>query len=228
MRKFLITICLITTSLFALAGPQDEIVLSQARFHKGDAPHGWMKPDFDDSAWDVIAIPDKWHGEGLYAQYRIKFDVPEGFITNAPYKQYAICDLAYIDDCDEAYLNGVKIGKSGVMPHEGMGYSAWDSHRVYQIDSGILKEGENILTVLVWNRRTRGGVYGGPFKVRMATLEDLLTFSFSGDGDATDCRMTVTTDVRVKGKLVVESTKRFDKTVAISTKQPYIYDMSYD
>lgn len=228
MRRLLITIFAITTSLCAWASSQNEIVLNQARFHKGDAPQGWMSVDFDDSSWEIIAIPDKWHGEGLYAQYRVKFDVPEGFISKAPYKQYAICDLAYIDDCDEAYLNGVQIGKSGVMPHEGMGYSAWDTHRVYQIDSDILKEGENILTVLVWNRRTRGGVYGGPFKIRMARLEDLLSFSFSGDGDAANCRLTVTTDVRVKGKLVVESTKKFDKTVNLSTKQPYIYDMTYD
>ena len=89
MRKLLIAIFAITTSLCAWAGSQNEIVLNQARFHKGDAPHGWMSVDFDDSSWEIIAIPDKWHGEGLYAQYRIKFNVPEGFITNAPYKQYA-------------------------------------------------------------------------------------------------------------------------------------------
>ena len=228
MRRLLATICAISISLCTWAEQQDEVVLKEAKFHKGDAPQGWMAYDFDDSSWETIAIPEKWHGEGLYAQYRIKFNVPKGFIAKAAYKQFAVFDLAYIDDCDETYLNGVRIGKEGVMPHDGMAYSAWDCHRVYQVDSKILKEGENILTVLVWNRRTRGGVYGGPFTVRMARLDDLVTLSFSGDGDATDCRLTVTSDLRIKGKLTVESAQKYDKTVTVTTKQPYVYDMPYD
>ena len=228
MRKLLIAICAVTVSLCAWAGQSDEIILNEARFHKGDAPQGWMDYDFDDSSWQTIAIPEKWHGEGLYAQYRIKFSVPKGFISKAAYKQYVVFDLAYIDDCDETYLNGVRIGKGGIMPHEGMGYSAWDLHRVYQVDSKLLKEGENILTVLVWNRRTRGGVYDGPFKVRMAKLEDLVSFAFSGDGDAENCRLTVTADLRVKGKLVVEAAKKYEKTLTLTDKQPFVYDMAYD
>ena len=210
------------------AGQPDKIVLDQARFHKGEAPEGWMAVDFDDSSWQTMAIPEKWHGEGMYAQYRITFNVPEGFITKAAYDKYAVLDLAYIDDCDEAYLNGVRIGKNGVMPHDGMAYSAWDMHRVYQIDSNILKEGENLLTVLVWNRRTRGGVYGGPFIVRMANLEDLVSFSFSGDGDATNCRLTLSADQRIKGKLTVESAKTYVKTITVTTDKPFVYDMAYD
>ena len=210
------------------AGQPDKIVLDQARFHKGEAPEGWMAVDFDDSSWQTMAIPEKWHGEGMYAQYRIKFNVPKGFITKAAYNKYAVLDLAYIDDCDEAYLNGVRIGKNGVMPHDGMAYSAWDVHRVYQIDSKILKEGENLLTVLVWNRRTRGGVYGGPFVVRMANLEDLVSFSFSGDGDATNCRLTISTDQQVKGKLIVEAADKYNETITVTTQEPFVYDMVYD
>ena len=228
MRRFLITICAIATSVCAWAGLPDEIVLNEARFHKGEAPEGWMAVDFDDSSWQTMAIPEKWHGEGMYAQYRIKFNVPKGFITKAAYGKYAVLDLAYIDDCDEAYLNGVRIGKNGVMPHDGMAYSAWDMHRVYQIDSNILKEGENLLTVLVWNRRTRGGVYGGPFVVRMANLEDLVSFSFSGDGDATNCRLTLSADQRIKGKLIVEAANTYAKTVTVTTDKPFVYDMAYD
>lgn len=228
MRKIISIICIVAASVCTLTAQSDEIIFNQARFHKGDAPQGWMAADFDDSSWQGIAIPEKWHGEWSYAQYRIKFQIPKEFVGDAAYKQYAIFDLAYIDDCDETYLNGKLIGKNGVMPHDGMAYSAWDTHRVYQVDAEELKVGENILTVLVWNRRTRGGVYDGPFKLRMANLEDLVTFSFSGDGNADKCRLTVTSDVRIKGKLSVDFGQTYVKSVSLMPGKPFVYDMAYD
>ena len=228
MRRLLITICAVAAYVCTWAAQPDEIILNEAKFNKGDAPQGWMAADFDDSAWQTISIPEKWHGEGEYAQYRIKFNIPADFVSKADYKKYAIFDLAYIDDCDEAYLNGIKIGKSGVMPKDGMEYSAWDFHRLYHVDSALLKEGENILSVLVWNRRTRGGVYGGPFVVRMAALDDLLTLSFSGDGDAENCRLTVASEVNVKGNLSVETVDTYGKRIALSAGKNFVYDFTYD
>ena len=228
MRKIFSILCILAASICTLNAQSDEMIFNQARFHKGDAPHGWMTADFDDSSWQTISIPEKWHGEREYAQYRIKFNLPKEFVSQAAYKQYAIFDLAYIDDCDEAYLNGKLIGKCGVMPHEGMEYSAWDAHRVYQVSAADLKVGENVLTVLVWNRRTRGGVYDGPFKLRMANLDDLVTFSFSGDGNADKCRLTVTSDIRLKGNLLVEFGKTYTKSVSLVPEKPYVYDMAYD
>ena len=228
MRRLLITICAVAAYVCTWAAQPDEIILNEAKFNKGDAPQGWMAADFDDSAWQTIAIPEKWHGEGEYAQYRIKFNIPAGFVSKADYKKYAIFDLAYIDDCDEAYLNGIKIGKSGVMPKDGMEYSAWDFHREYHVDSALLKEGENILCVLVWNRRTRGGVYDGPFVVRMAALDDLLTLSFSGDGDTENCRLTVASEVNIKGNLSVETVDAYGKRIALSPGKNFVYDFTYD
>ena len=228
MRKIISIICIIAASICTLTAQSDEMIFNQARFHKGDAPHGWMAADFDDSSWQTMAIPEKWHGEREYAQYRIKFNVPKEFVSQAAYKQYAIFDLAYIDDCDQTYLNGKLIGKCGVMPHEGMENSAWDAHRVYQVGAADLKVGENVLTVLVWNRRTRGGVYDGPFKLRMADLEDLVTFSFSGDGNADKCRLTVTSDIKLKGNLLVEFGQTYTKSVSLVPEKPYVYDMVYD
>ena len=228
MRRLLITICAVAAYVCTWAAQPDEIILNEAKFNKGDAPQGWMAADFDDSAWQTISIPEKWHGEGEYAQYRIKFNIPADFVSKADYKKYAIFDLAYIDDCDEAYLNGIKIGKSGVMPKDGMEYSAWDFHREYHVDSALLKEGENILCVLVWNRRTRGGVYDGPFVVRMAALDDLLTLSFSGDGDTENCRLTVASEVNIKGNLSVETVDTYGKRIALSPGKNFVYDFTYD
>ena len=203
-----------------------EIVLQEARFHLGDAPAGWSEPGFDDSSWQTIAIPEKWHGEGMYAQYRIRFQVPKGFVKKAPYRKIAIFDLAFIDDGDEAFLNGKPIGKSGRMPSDGgLPQSAWDKHRIYKVDARQLKEGENLLTVLVWNRRTRGGVYGGPFVIRMAQLEDLVSMTCSDDGDATDCLITVSSDVRLRARVSIDGK---EKRVCLRPRKPFKREIAYD
>ena len=203
-----------------------EIVLQEARFHLGDAPAGWSEPGFDDSDWQTMAIPEKWHGEGMYAQYRIRFQVPKGFVKKAPYRKIAIFDLAFIDDCDETFLNGKPIGKSGRMPSDGgLAQSAWDKHRIYKVDSRLLKEGENLLTVMVWNRRTRGGVYGGPFVIRMAQLEDLVSLTCSDDGDASDCLITVSSDVRIRARVNVDGR---EKRVCLRPRKPFKREIAYD
>ena len=61
MKKIISVICAIATSLCAWANQPEEIILNEARFHKGDAPQGWMEYDFDDSSWQTIAIPEKWY-----------------------------------------------------------------------------------------------------------------------------------------------------------------------
>ena len=226
MKKWIIILLFFFSVTVVRAAGTGEIVLQEARFHLGDAPAGWTEPGFDDSDWQTIAIPEKWHGEGMYAQYRIRFQVPDGFVKTAPYKRNAIFDLAFIDDCDEACLNGKLIGKSGRMPSEGgQAQSAWDKHRIYKVDARQLKEGENLLTVLVWNRRTRGGVYGGPFVVRMAQLDDLLEISCSEDGSADHCRISVSSDVRIRARLDVAGK---EKRARLKPGCIFKRDISYD
>ena len=75
MKKWIIILLFFFSVTVVRAAGTGEIVLQEARFHLGDAPAGWTEPGFDDSAWQTIAIPEKWHGEGMYAQYRIRFQV---------------------------------------------------------------------------------------------------------------------------------------------------------
>ena len=211
------------------AEPQ-ALVFEEARFHLGDAPEGWMTPDFDDSAWETMAIPQKWQGEGMYAQYRIRFTLPEGFVATAPYPQIAVFDLSYIDDCDESYLNGTRIGKSGTMPHDGgIPQSAWDARRLYHVDASLLQEGDNLLTLLVWNRRTRGGIYDGPIRIGMARLEDLLTLSCTDDGDGGHCRLNVSCELPVKGVFRIETKGKVrEKRVKLDTSEVFSQEIHYD
>lgn len=228
MKKLIIVILALAFGFLSNAAEPEIIVLDNAKFHLGDAPEGWLSNDFDDTSWGSVAIPEKWHGEGMYAQYRIRFNVPKDFVSKAPYKQYAIFDLSYIDDCDEAYLNGVRVGKTGIMPHDGLAQSAWDVRRKYKVDASLLKEGENLLTVLIWNRRTRGGVYDHPFRIRMASLDDLLTIAFSGDGDASSCRVSLSSELKIKGNVKVECDNVFEKKIVVAPGKCFSHDVKYN
>lgn len=225
MKRFSIVLgFLLLAALVARAATAEEIVLSEARFHLGDAPEGWMAPGFDDSEWQTMAIPFKWEGAGMYAQYRVSFQLPKGFVRNAAYKGTVLFDLAYIDDCDEAFLNGKRIGKSGLMPLDGKPQSAWDKHRIYKADARELREGENLLTLLVWNRRTRGGIYGGPLRIRMARLEDLVSISCSDDGNTDHCKISISSDISFKGTVMVDA---FSQNVSVTPEKPFEREISY-
>lgn len=70
-----------------------------------------------------------------------------------------------IDDADETFLNGMKIGATGSFPEpgsDGKGYiSAWTSSRVYILPESIIKYGAvNTVEVKVYNHSGKGGIYG--------------------------------------------------------------------
>jgi hypothetical protein len=63
-----------------------------------------------------------------------------------------------IDDADETYLNGVKVGSTGVFPPSAV--SAWNEQRVYRIQKNLLRE-DNVLAIRVFDMGMGGGISGG-------------------------------------------------------------------
>jgi sialate O-acetylesterase len=65
--------------------------------------------------------------------------------------------LAMIDDSDETYVNGVKVG----------GLTAqYNTPRIYAIKEGLLKAGKNVIAVRVTDTGGGGGIYGQPENVK--------------------------------------------------------------
>jgi beta-galactosidase/beta-glucuronidase len=92
----------------------------------------WSEKYFNDNKWEEIFVPSKWEDEGFngyngYAWYRKSFDGKE--ITN---KELGLnLFLGYVDDVDEVYLNGHKIGGSGGFPPKF--HTAYNALRNYFI-----------------------------------------------------------------------------------------------
>ena len=110
----------------------------------------WNKTTFDDSKWPEMKLPGVWENQGLDG-----FDGEIWFrktitINKQDAGKPAVLELAKIDDIDETYINGVKVGS----------ISTWDELRKYNVAAGILSEGQNVISVKVTDNGGGGGIYG--------------------------------------------------------------------
>lgn len=131
-------------------------------FNTGDNPQ-WKDPAYDDSQWKKIRVPAKWEDEGYIgydgtAWYRTRFKTPE-FATKGTGR--LVVSIGAVDDADETYLNGTKIGGLGRFEPEKK--TAWDRRRIYIVPGELLNaSGDNVLAVRVGDFGGGGGIYKGP------------------------------------------------------------------
>ena len=119
--------------------PLTEAQRNELRWHPAVFPH----QDF------VRLMPEK----RVFGWYACEFDVP-----NPLSGRDLVLDLGIIDDSDETFLNGHRIGGMGKVP-DG---SAWQSDRLYRIRKEALQDTRNYLAVHVWSLWGLGGIVGPP------------------------------------------------------------------
>jgi len=129
------------------------------KFSIGDRPE-YAEKSYDDSDWEEIYVPRRWEREGFngydgFAWYRNSIVGSDFEDEGAHYLR-----LGYIDDVDEVFFNGVKIGFSGGFPPN---YStAWNAKREYRIPTELIdRNGENVIAVRVYDKGGEGGIYSG-------------------------------------------------------------------
>jgi hypothetical protein len=164
--------------------PQDApdrflILPRQPKVFHGDQPE-FAQRGFDDLAWPTVAEPRMWDqpGPGPWEQkvpelagqrgvvwYRFTFDVPADFKTdNLELK------LGKIDSVDETYVNGQKVGATGVFPPEEAEAQDGEEEqkpdeieRVYKVAAELLKPGQrNVVAVRVYDPDGGGGLEQRP------------------------------------------------------------------
>lgn len=169
-------------TIVAFQARAQEIEISSAKFHTGD-DMAWSQPSFNDSQWQSMSVTRLWTYQGVtnpnnYAWYRMRVVIPSSLRSEAVVKDVVTFHIAKVDDCDETYLNGVLIGKTGSMPGDKEGYKmAYDAWRDYQVkaDGGLIKwDQENVIAVRVYNGNDPGGIFDDKVRVKMAGLQDLV------------------------------------------------------
>jgi len=112
-----------------------------------------LKPDANESGMIDVVQPGLWRemetadGEAVF---RRRFRVPPALIG-----QELMLNLGIVDDYDETEINGVKIGATDESVK-----NACSLERHYLIAPDILKEGENVIAVRVFDA-SGGGGFGG-------------------------------------------------------------------
>lgn len=120
-----------------------------ARWPAGADDASWKDADFDDSDWDIIPVPALWETAGYsmdgVAWYRTTFELSA---------QEAAADvtlgLGMIDDSDEAWVNGQRVGATS---------NRWNAPRRYPVAAKMLRAGINHVAVRVTDSGGGGGIH---------------------------------------------------------------------
>lgn len=119
---------------------------------------GWEKPDAQTADWKPIRLPGAWEESGIEelegldgaVWFRKEVDVPASASGKA-----ALLTLGAIDDYDQTFVNGVKVGGIGAETQ-----NSWSEPRKYSVPEGVLRAGKNVIAVRVWDGQGAGGVTG--------------------------------------------------------------------
>jgi hypothetical protein len=178
MRKTLIVIAAWLGCLLPVAA-QGVVSVNEGRFQKGDNP-AWSQAAFDDSGWQVLSLDKDWNQQGVrnangYGWYRIHVVIPSSLKKGMTDK--VLLDLGPIDDTDETWLNGKRVGKTGSNPEDPAGYiGEYSTPRHYVVDPKLVKwNRENVVAVRVYNGGDPGGFFERPAFISKPSLEDFVS-----------------------------------------------------
>jgi hypothetical protein len=144
----------------------------------------WSEKYFNDNKWEDILVPSKWEDEGFngyngYAWYRKTFSGTE--LANSKDAGLHLL-LGHIDDVDEVYFNGVKIGGSGSFPPRF--HTAYNAFRNYFIPKELIDlNGRNVIAVRVYDSEIAGGIVSGDIGVYTNRGDRGLTINLRGVWD---------------------------------------------
>jgi sialate O-acetylesterase len=118
-----------------------------------DPGPAWTLTKVSGAEWSDIPVPAEWSktSVGAYTgivDYQMTFKISKGWVGKE-----VVVELGPIDEMDVAWINGKLIG-SHLNPGD------YATPRVYEIPAGVLKAGENVLSVQVANATGLGGING--------------------------------------------------------------------
>lgn len=128
----------------------------------------WSNPDFDDTAWPTLKVPVAWERTALpgfdgRVWFRKTVTLPDALLN-----QDMLLSLGSINDTDETYVNGVRVG----------GYANSSGQpRLYLIDKKLLRPGKNVIALRVDDREGDGGLLGKANQMSLSSV--LYDFSMS-------------------------------------------------
>jgi sialate O-acetylesterase len=117
----------------------------------------WAAVEVPADGWQPMTLPGNWEQAGLadfdgVVWFRRTIEVPEALAGKT-----ASLELGKIDDLDDSYLNGQRLG----------GMDAWTADRKYPVAAGALQAGRNVIAIRVLDTGGGGGVNGPAEAMRL-------------------------------------------------------------
>ncbi len=130
----------------------------------------WEHEDVDETSWDSMELPVLWESAGLpgfdgIAWFRTSFELDSTFNGNFT------LSLGPIDDQDITFINGVKIGATGV----------YNTPREYTVPDGLLKPGKNVVAVQALDTGGGGGIWGDASQMWLKNADESTNIDLSGE-----------------------------------------------
>lgn len=128
----------------------------------------WKGHKLDDGIWSNLRVPDYWEEQGLpdldgVVWYRRELELTAEQIRSVATSN-AILQLGMIDDCDETFINGQRIGDT----------CGWNTSRRYAVPDNLLKPGKNLVAVRVTDTGGGGGFHGDGNQIRLQFGADVI------------------------------------------------------
>ncbi len=127
----------------------------------------WALPETSAADWPTMPVPGNWErNRGLenlngVVWLRREFELPEDWADRE-----LTLSLGVIDDADTTWFNGVEVGATGLdVPNH------WALPRVYQVPASLVKAGQAVVAVRVFDNYAHGGILRGPQMISLANVD---------------------------------------------------------
>lgn len=126
---------------------------------QGVDPSGWSADGDIDARWPTLQAPGEWEQQGLPNLDGVVWLRKRVELGAAQAAGAATLHLAMVDDCDEVWVNGRRIG----------GECGWEQPRRHAVPAGLLRPGANWIAVRVTDTGGGGGFHGDAAAMRLDT-----------------------------------------------------------
>lgn len=109
----------------------------------------WSATEVDEEDWLEISAPGLWEAQGLEGVDGVIWYRKTFRLNGRQAAGGIVLNLARIDDSDVTWVNGHKVGETGV----------YDQVRRYEVPAQFLKRGENRIAIRVEDTGGGGGIY---------------------------------------------------------------------
>lgn len=127
----------------------------------------WSAAQDIDAAWPTLQAPGVWEGQGLADLDGIVWMRKRIELSAAQAAGAAELHLAKVDDCDEVWVNGQRVG----------GQCGYDQLRRYTVPAGTLRAGANWIAVRVTDTGGGGGFHGDAAALRLDTSAGIVSLA---------------------------------------------------